>query len=265
MARAYIALARGDIDDNMLQILDLQPNSSQRNSVYDGAGQTGYMAWTPQHDVVVTAVPVANTQMVADSYGLAAYLVDNVEDNDNANIILTDARANAIATGILNAVVAGTAVTLAAIDALIATATGGATSGLATADSTGTVEQVLRILGGEVYKVAAAATLSGAAAAFVGPVHVPAGGFVVPVTVNGIVTYPSDWRNVRTFMDNGYLHLSRLAGNLSQVAAATYVWDNPALTYGAAGTALFVDATQMLTTISRALVVYDATGAVITT
>lgn len=167
MSRAYICVARNDMADNMLQLLDVVPNSSLRIPSLEGAGQTGYITWAAQNDTIVTDVPVAVTQTTSDVYGLAAYLIDNVEDNDNGNIILTDARANLIATDILAAVTAGSNLTLAAIDLIIQARTGGAASGLTTAHSTGTLAEVLRIVSGESYFLADNSVLSAAGAGFV--------------------------------------------------------------------------------------------------
>jgi hypothetical protein len=264
MARAYIVLARNDIDSNNLQILDLKPNTSQRVPAYEPPGQTGYLAWGTQANEVTVTTPDANDVVSTTAYGIIAYLMDNVADNDNGNIVLTFARAGAAAGDIAAALAAGTAVTLAVIDAAIQAATGGALSGLTTAHSTGTVEEVLRILAGEVYKLPAGAEISGVAHSFVNP-HVRAGAFVTPVTgVDGIVTYPSDWRHVRSFIDTDYLHMSRFNGQLSKLASATYAWINPAFTYGATGTALTIGQGHIATTgIARALIVYDASGNVI--
>ena len=38
----YIVMKRSDIPDGVLQITDLTPNTSLRNSIYDPAGRTGY-------------------------------------------------------------------------------------------------------------------------------------------------------------------------------------------------------------------------------
>ena len=364
MPRAYICFARNDMDDNLLQLLDVVPNTSLRVPSLEGPGQTGYISWFPQNDTVVTDVPVANTQTTADVYGLAAYLVDNVEDNDNGNIILTDARLLTISTNILAAVTAGNPVTLAAINAIIQAATGGGASGLTTANSTGTLAEVLRILAGEAYYLADNSVLSGAGAAFVSP-HYRNGCFLANhgtgriyqaaanvndvVTINGMVftakaaesigdrqwsqggtnavdcvslarvingnyaslgvrasipvagsawvdleatnflgthgrlalTSPTSavrnpisgaamvyivngYRNIRVQVDTGSLHLSALSGNLSKLESALYAWTNPAFTYGAAGTALYADATHILAGgVGRAVTVYDATGVVI--
>ena len=72
----FICLARTDIQDGVLQILDLQPNTSQANDSVDPPGQTKYVNET-QNDVVATtgAGPITTN---AQYDGLAAYLIDNV-------------------------------------------------------------------------------------------------------------------------------------------------------------------------------------------
>jgi len=121
------------------------------------------------------------------------------------------------------------------------------------------VEEVLRIVSGEVFKVTAGTAVSGAAGVFLGT----AGEFVVPTVVNGVTTYPADWRNVRAFVNTGFVALSRHTGTLSALASAAYVWENHTFTYGGTGTALWVDGTNLTTTTGRAVVVYAADGTVI--
>ena len=255
MARAYIAFARKDIDDNMLQILDLQPNSSLRNPIYEGAGQTGYLAWAAQNDTLAALTNNGGVRSATTtSYGLGAYLVCRLS---NAGNTPTAANCNTIATAILARIKAGSALTTAGINAAIGVTLAG--QGIGVGLTTMTVEETLRIVSGEVFKVTAGTAVSGAANAFLGT----AGAFVAPSTVNGIMTYPSDWRNVRTFIDTGYLHLSRHSGHLSKVADSVFVWNNPAKTYSASGTALWIDGTNLTTTTGRAVVVYDASGNVI--
>ena len=235
MARAYIALARGDIDDNMLQILDLQPNSSLRNPIYEGAGQTGYMAWTAQNETIAHTNAGGVLQATATYVGLATYIGARVDDiTGGGNNCVVALEANRAAQAILARVRQGQALTLAGINAAIQSVPGLATSGIVgTGTSTATVAEILRIVGGEVFQIAAAIPFSGAAGIFLGT----AGAFIVPVVVNGITTYPAAWRHVRPFIDTGSLHQSRFTGALSQLAAATYVWNNPALTYAPANTA----------------------------
>ncbi len=119
MARAYICIARNDVDENLLQVLDLKPNSSQRVPSLTPEGQTGYITHSPQHDTVVAATAVAY-------YGLAAYLWDTIEDVTNGNKHLTVADCNTVAAAILAAQGLGTALTSVVINPIIVAATGGA-------------------------------------------------------------------------------------------------------------------------------------------
>lgn len=263
MARAYICFARNDMADNLLQILDLRPNSSLRVPSLEGAGQTGYITHLPQSDTVVTHDGGAGVRHTSDVYyGLAAYLLDNVEDIDNGNICLTDLRANTITTNILATVAAGTALTVVAINALIAAQTGGGGASTLVVGggswSSGTVAEVLRILSGEVYSVATDSVMSAAAAGWLGhgAGHTRVGGFVASTS--------TAYRQFRTMVDTGELHLSMLTGALSHLAVATYAWENPAFTYTATGTALTVGGTHITAGgVAQALTVYDASGNVI--
>jgi hypothetical protein len=262
MARAYIVYARKDIDDNGLQILDLQPNTSQRNSIYDPPGQTGYLAFASQNDTVAHTNDAGVLKATATYYGLAAYIGARVDDiTGGGHMCPVAADANAAAVAILARVRQGLALTTAGINTAIQTVVGLGTSGITgTGNSTATVTEILRIISGEAFKITATSAFSGAAGIFLGT----AGEFVALTTVNGIVTYPSDWRHVRAFTETGYLHISRDAGSLSKLCASTFVWNNPAKTYGASGDALWIDDTHLTTTTGRALVVYDASGNVLT-
>lgn len=300
MARAFIVLARNDIADNLLQVLDLKPNSSQFSPAYDGqdSGQTGYQTWyagdAAINTTVVFAVPgVGDLAMDGDSYGLAAYLAANVEDSAGGS--LTAAMANDTRTAIFALVAAGSAVDLTAIDAELITAGATAGTGLTTGASTGSVEAVLRILAGEVYKVADGLLVQDAAVfnpnqgSFVrtpnieNPANVEgAYGMVRGRKFNAPIPYlrPGEvragqapvqtgtqdllFRHVRTIVETGDLHLSALSGALETLKAPTYSFLNPEFTYGAAGTALTLDGTNILATgAAAAVVVYDNAGNII--
>jgi len=265
MAYAYIVLNRNDIADNLLQVFDIKPNTSQLG-IYDSVwanqgGQTGYLTWESQNDVVATTTGVGGIETMDAAYkGLSAYLIDNVEDVQDGNLALTDTLANAIATAIRLRVSAGQTLTLAIINGLINTAIGGAASsdldGTAVASySTGTVEEVLRILAGEVYRVPAAAQVGDAANAFpgTGVAHIRLGAYVA--------TTDSEYRYVRKFANTGSLNLSCLSGNMSKMKAAAYSFLNPSYTYGAAGTALTLDGTHIPATgAAAAVAVYENDG-----
>jgi len=310
MARAYIVLARNDLDDNLLQVLDLKPNAtpSKGSVIYGGAPQGGYQTFYyldgVNGDVVTQAGTggLASLDIDGDVYGLSAYLIDRVEDT-GGNQALTAAEAIAIALLINAAASAGTALTLALINVAINTPAGVAGSDLdgTLGNSTGTVEDVLRILAGERYKMTDNAQVQVGAGTF----DATQRGFFVTTpnvelagSVNGTYgdvrgrsstsplpyirpgeprtaavqtgTQDTNFNNVRVTVDTGDLHLSATDGVLADLKAATFTWRNP----GNAYTAAAVDATHVRATtlaagnipatgIFRAVTIYDASGNVI--
>ena len=299
MARAYIVLARNDLDDNLLQILDLSPNKSQRNQIYDPAGQTHYKSHFLLDTVnaaVVTQAGAgggASIDIDADTYGLSAYLIDRVEDNTGTQA-LTAAEAGAISALIEQDASNGVALTLAAINVHINTPAGVAGSDLDGAGptlSTGTVEEVLRILAGERYKIADNAQVQVNAGTFDGTIRGfftsaanveqpesvraangagirgrnPFVGHVVPPTaVVNTGTQDNNHNDVLAIVDTGALQLSALSGVLSQLVLATFEFINPAFTYGGGGSATDLDGVVIPATgIHRAVTIYAADGSII--
>jgi len=72
----YICLARTDIPDGTVQVLDLRPNSSQRNLIYEPPGQTRYINRAVNETPV--AIP-ATGAVYADVNGLRAYIADRFD------------------------------------------------------------------------------------------------------------------------------------------------------------------------------------------
>lgn len=70
----YICLARTDIPDGTIQILDLSPNSSQRSLIYEPPGQTRYV----NRAVNDIPQPKPDGTVLEDTVGLSAYLADRV-------------------------------------------------------------------------------------------------------------------------------------------------------------------------------------------
>ena len=299
MARAYIVLARNDLDDSLLQVLDLQPNTSQLNPILSGqnSGQTGYQTFYlidgVNLPITTAAGPPITTGVAADAYGLSAYLIDTIENQVGARAA-TAANAILASGDIEAAVAAGTALTSVEINVILA-ARIGAGSSLTAGNSTGTVEEILRILAGERYRVPAAAVLEDGVPNFIGARR---GAFVVrpnvedPASINGVygdvrgrkfnspVAYlragepralpvqtglqDTNFNDVRQIVDAGDLHLSATNGVLADLKAATFAFENPAFTYGAAGTALTIGLGNILAGgAGRAVTVYDALGNVI--
>lgn len=141
----FICLRRSDIPAGTLQVLDLWPNTSQRNQSIDPAGQTKYINRF-QNDTLA----LSGTALAAEYKGLAAYLVDHVVKNA-ANLPITVAVANLVAGDIAAAVNAGTALTLAVVNASIQARAADGTSSLTAGGSNGTLSALLKICAGAEY------------------------------------------------------------------------------------------------------------------
>lgn len=283
--RAYIVLARNDLDSAKLQITDLSPNTSQRNPSLDGEGQTGYLTHFRQNDTTT----ISSTVTTSDCYGLIAYLLDNVQDDDNAGIALTVARATTAATAILTRVQNGLSLTEADIDAAIQAGTGGGTSTL-TAAGLGSVEDILKILSGESYILPTASDLEDAGAfittrrgyfttapnvlkpelvrspyGFVRARNPFSGKTILTSTPEQEGTEDVNHREIRPLVDGGSLALSVLSGQLSKLVSTSFTHLNNTFSYGSGGTALKCDGTTVVpsTGVARAVTVYDRNGNVI--
>lgn len=169
----YIAMRRTDIPNGVLQVLDLVPNTSLRNQIYDPIGQTKYI----NRFSTDTLAALSANRTIAEYSGLAAYLIDHVEDNV-ANVAITVTVANAAATAITALLNAGSAVTVAAVDAALVAAGAGAGTGLSTNNSNGAIASVLQILAGGQYVLPAGSLVGGvtppaADGSFVSGVYLP--------------------------------------------------------------------------------------------
>ena len=225
MARAYICLARNDLADNLLQVLDLtlKPNYVTQAPSISPPRQNEYVTWEPQWDTV--AVSGATDIVTTTCYGLAAYLIDTIE-NQAGNVTLTAAEANAIAAALVSAMAYKQDLTIAAVNVIVALTV--AASGIGIGASTATVEEILRILSGEVYKLSALAVLSpGGAHAFS---NIAVGGF----TSLGA----TDHRNFRKIAHTSLLTASVATGALSKLINRGFSWINPSFTYAVAGSAM---------------------------
>jgi len=80
----YIIMKRNDIPDGTLQVLDLEPNVSQRNLTLDAPGQTKYVNAVENDTVVETTLGGGEVVMHRAANGLAAWIVTNVNDGTGA-------------------------------------------------------------------------------------------------------------------------------------------------------------------------------------
>lgn len=157
----FLCLRRSDIPDGVLQVLDLWPNTSQRNQSIDPVGQTKYV----NRYANSTLTALASNRTVTDYYGISAYLLDHVEDN-TTNVTITVTVANASAAAIAALVNAGSAVTLAAVNnALVANGVANAGTGtqLNANGSDGVLTDLLKILAGAEYILPAGSLIGGVA------------------------------------------------------------------------------------------------------
>jgi len=283
--RAYIMLRRNDIPAGLMQLFDLRPNTSQRSLIYEPPGQSGYVNPINVVQNIVITAPAAsdpdgtggNTHMstTATEYGLRAYLRDRVNVNPGGtDTYMTPAESATIANAIQDLVAAGSPVTLAAVNAELNAALAGADNDLegTAGTSFGTLEEVLRILAGEVYRVNAntvLATIAGPNAFIALAARVAAiGANTANFFSTGVfsVATDSDYRGNRALYETGALRISVGEGVLSHLIPATYVLLNPAFTYGAGGTATTLASTPVaipVTGAAAAVVVYDHLGNVI--
>lgn len=194
--RAYIVPRRNDLAGMGIYLADLKPNAGQRNSVYDGESQNVYVAegldfpgttvvsgisyLSGSLNTTLAADAVADdttgggndvTAMAITTFGLAAYLKDRVHSGGKTaplNGELAFATCNTVAQNIRNRVGSGLSLTLADINTLLAAAVANTelASSVANSKSFGSVEDILRILSGEVYRLPALTIIENVAGQF---------------------------------------------------------------------------------------------------
>lgn len=151
----YLVMRRTDIPNGTLQVVDLKPNTSQHSFVYDpGDGQTGYIRNIPASDTVAYVDVAGDDLTTAVFSGMAAYLLDNVEDAVSSESV-TPAVANQAAADIAAAAASGSAMDIASVNALLVAAGAGAGTELDGNNSTGVLSEFLSVLGGAVYTLPA--------------------------------------------------------------------------------------------------------------
>lgn len=215
----YILMRRTDIPNGVLQVDELKPNDSQRNYTLDPPGQSGYVRNIPANDTVVTAQPGGGGTpilTIRDFCGLAAYLIDNVEDSGAAAI--TDAVANDAAALIIARVRTGLSVTLADVDAALVAAGATAGTGLEAGASTGTLAELLSLLMGAKYQLPS------------GSIVDTTGGAFNPTRQGFFAETPG----VKTILATGAFNISNGAGDLFNYKQVTFEYN------GAFGPAVLV-------------------------
>jgi hypothetical protein len=226
--QVFLVMRRTDIPDGVLQQVDLKPNTSNRNYIYTPStqgGQTGYIRnIAPSPAITPFVLPGPPFVATAALTGLAAYYMGNVDQGPApGGPVLIPPMADLAAATTITAAQAGTILDSPTIAALLVAA--GAIPGttIDAGGSTGSVAEVLSILSGRVYDIAAGSLLSDGAGAFAGRV----GTF--------------DDTTYRHLYDNDGFVVSNTYGNLSLMKSADFTYDG---------------------TTGAAIVVYSATGTV---
>lgn len=183
--RVFLIPRRTDLSGVRLALTDLSPNAGQKHGTYDGVSQNVYIPTSmdrPDSTVVSgisyvsgsrnTLLTVSNEDANDDTtgggddvsatqetaFGLACYLLDRVQPGglgDPTSPPITFGEANAGAQAILTAIENGEALTAANVSATLETAWAAAGTELVgtSSRSFGSIEDLLRILSGEVYKL----------------------------------------------------------------------------------------------------------------
>lgn len=208
----YICKIRTDVSDGILQVVDLQPNESQRNLIYEPRGQNKYPRRVQNATIATSgAGPIVT---VAAYQGLGAWLIDQIEDTPNGDA-LTAAQTNTIALALIARMDAGLALTTAAVNAVIQLTVAG--SGIGLGNSIGTLADFLKIMAGAEYTLPQASAVEDALNAFV-------------ATAAGTFT-TGQYLQTR---QSGALEISLGEGALAGLTAATFSYG------GTAGAALVV-------------------------
>ena len=252
---AFIIPCRNDLPDGLVQFTDVAPNTSQANPGMSGAGQTGYIdhghyrgtTWIPPMNIELPGTLVADV-IPTVTRGLPGWLMDHIQcDAGGADAIMTPVQARAITARLAVMVVAGAP--LAHADIVTAINSVGAMDGSAPgmiawnpalptatglrSNASGAnkpaaqlVEEVIRILAGEVWEVQALAIFGDGAGSYAGGAH-PAVGNVTGTLASGFLTQPNaavatqtwpasvNFVNMRALYLSGSIRASAGGGHLS--------------------------------------------------
>lgn len=264
--RIFIIPRRTDFPGMSVAIWDLWPNNPQKNNGLDGEGQTFYMGScldlpgvtlrngdaymggstntslaAVDAPVTVSTVGAANNANVTETacFGLAAYIRERCKDGVG-NTPVTEANSILMAAAIRTIAEAGGSLINSAID----TALNGIRAGtrIDANDSFGTVEDVLKILSGEVYRCPRYTILASDANAWITNANRDV---LVAAQVTGLTgrTYVSHG-GFLTSLESGFRGRPILArtgsANISMAEGQLHTWShnmtflNPSFAYAAA-------------------------------
>jgi hypothetical protein len=159
----HIILKRSDIPAGTLQVVDLDPNTSQRNLTLDPPGQTKYID-PVQNDAIAVQNVAGVITTIAEYNGLTAWFLTNLDDGGGASLTVAEATTNA--TNVLNLLAFGDLTTAAgALTVAAINGTGGFTGTVVA----GQLQALLDVLAGQTYTVPAGVQVEAAGAFNVQP------------------------------------------------------------------------------------------------
>ena len=241
--KAYAIKLRNDLPAGVLQVLDLKPNTSQRNLIYEGEGKTGYIRADMSADA--SSVSSAQTALAnaagtfnhtsAEVTGLVAYLMERVEEDDQDaagnGYLKALTLKNAVRTAqlIIIDVMGGVDIDAARIAVHLTAVVGQQTDLIGTnGNSYGAVEDVVKILAGHTYTLADNTILSGEAGGAGEFLDATAKGTAVSTDATGTYSSAGSFSSVNeklAFQGTAFSN-SLSSGNLSQYTSATFAISN---------------------------------------
>ena len=149
----YICMSRSDVSNGTVQVLDLFPNSSQRNPIYDGEGQTRYINRATTSNCINDGGYIYGATKGLGAFGLGAYLADTMDGN-GAGTQLTTAEINAAVEDVMGLVDNALAVTAVSVANIVVAGTySGSPNAGASVAANFSLESLLKVLAGAHYKI----------------------------------------------------------------------------------------------------------------
>lgn len=157
----YICMTRDDVPNGVIQILDLFPNTSKKNHITDGKGQTQYVNRAVTQAVLIsgTSDKIYGPTSGQDAIGLHAFVADTFEISVIPALLTADQVSDAV-DGILGILDNATAdMTLANIKTAVLAGTYGDLVANFNESANFAIENLLKVLAGAHYKIAKGTTL----------------------------------------------------------------------------------------------------------
>lgn len=218
----YICMSRSDVADGTVQVLDLFPNSSQRNLIYDGEGQTRYINRATTSACINDGGYIYGSTKGQDAFGLGAYLADTM-DGDGGGTQLTTAEINAAVEDVMGLVDNALAVTAVSVANIVVAGTySGAPNAAASVAGNFVLENLLKVLAGAHYKIAKGTLLAH---------NTSQGAFVFHTAKTNL----SSADTVVKSYDGDEFQLSLNSGHIAGLATATALYGNQSASDSATG------------------------------